>query len=221
MKDARKKEIFELLIKAVVEYDEESIDELCRSAVENQIDPQEAIQNGLSRGMHKVGELYDRQEFGIPEVLLCADVFTRGAEVLKPFIQETASSEKLKCTVLIGTVEGDIHSIGKNMVKFMLGVGGFNVFDLGEDVPAQHFIDRIKQGNVDIVALSTMMTTTLASMKSIIDEIKILFPDMKFMVGGASLTNESAEKVGADGYAENATAAVKKAKQIAGALKAG
>lgn len=219
MEDGKKKEIFELLVKAVVEYDEESIDELCRSAVENQIDPQEAIQNGLSRGMHKVGELYDRQEYGIPEVLLCADVFTRGAEVLKPFIQEKASSEKLKCTVLIGTVEGDIHSIGKNMVKFMLGVGGFNVVDLGEDVPAQQFIDRIKGENVDIVALSTMMTTTLASMKRIIDEIKIIFPDTKFLVGGASLTNESAEKMRADGYAENATAAVEEAKQIAGAMK--
>jgi methanogenic corrinoid protein MtbC1 len=219
MEDRKKKEILELLVKAVVEYDEESIDELCRSAVENQIDPQEAIQNGLSRGMHKVGELYDRQEYGIPEVLLCADVFSRGAEVLKPFIQEKASSEKLKCTVLIGTVEGDIHSIGKNMVKFMLGVGGFNVVDLGEDVPAQQFIDRIKGENVDIVALSTMMTTTLASMKRIIDEIKIIFPDTKFLVGGASLTNESAEKMRADGYAENATAAVEEAKQIAGAMK--
>jgi methanogenic corrinoid protein MtbC1 len=219
MEDEKKEEMFALLEKAVVEYDEESIDDLCRSAVENEIDPQEAIQNGLSRGMHKVGQLYDRQEYGIPEVLLCADVFTRGAEVLKPFIQEKASSERLMCTILIGTVEGDIHSIGKNIVKFMLGVGGFDVVDLGEDVPAKQFIDRIKQQNVDIVALSTMMTTTLASMKKIIDEIKSIFPDKKFLVGGASLTFETAETLGADGYAENATVAVKIAKRIAGALK--
>ncbi len=219
MEDEKKKEMFALLEKAVVEYDEESIDELCRSAVENKIDPQEVIQNGLSKGMHKVGHLYDRQEYGIPEVLLCADVFTRGAEILKPFIREMASSEKLMYTILIGTVEGDIHSIGKNIVKFMLGVGGFDVVDLGEDVPAKQFIDQIKQQNVDIIALSTMMTTTLTSMKKIIDEIKSIFPDMKFLVGGASLTDETAETMGADGYAENATAAVKIAKQIAGALK--
>ncbi len=208
-----KRDILKRMADIVIRYDEEKIDEVCKAALDAGIDPNEAILNGLARGMQKVGELYEEQEYGIPEVLLCADVLNRGMDILKPYVKGTAS--RLNRKILIGTVEGDIHSIGKNIVKLMLEVGGFEVVDLGEDVAPRQFIEELRRNGGDIVALSTMMTTTLSSMQRVINEVQKEFPEMIFLVGGASVTSETAEKFGASGYAENATEAVKVAKKIA------
>jgi corrinoid protein of di/trimethylamine methyltransferase len=209
-----KEQILKELADVVLSFDEEAVEGLCQLALDSGIDPNEAILDGLSKGMQVVGDLYDRQEYGIPEVLLCADTLNRGVDILRPHIVKRTSSQTKNCRIIIGTVEGDIHSIGKNIVKLMLGVDGFDVVDLGEDVPSQKVIEEIGKTSTDIVALSTMMTTTLASMKKIIDDVKQKYPQMKFLVGGASVTHETARKFGADGYGENATGAVEAARKI-------
>ncbi len=207
-------EILDRMAQIVVEFDEDSIDGVCNEALEAGIDPNEAILNGLARGMNRVGELYESQEYGIPEVLLCADVLNRGMDILKPHIK--GAGDKVSARVVIGTVEGDIHCIGKNIVGLMLEVGGFQVTDLGEDVSPEQFIEEIEKQGCDILALSTMMTTTLSSMKNIIDKVAHQFPETRFLVGGASVTPETSERFGASGYAENATEAVKTARRLAG-----
>ena len=207
-------EILDRMAQIVVEFDEDSIDGVCNEALEAGIDPNEAILNGLARGMNRVGELYESQEYGIPEVLLSADVLNRGMEILKPHLKGTGT--KVSARVLLGTVEGDIHCIGKNIVGLMLEVGGFEVTDLGEDVTPDRFIEEIEKKGCEIVALSTMMTTTLSSMKNIIDKVAERFPDTLFLVGGASVTPETSERFGASGYAENATEAVKTARKMVG-----
>jgi methanogenic corrinoid protein MtbC1 len=205
-------EIFKKMADVVVRYDDEKIDDVCREAISAGIDPQEAIMFGLAEGMRKVGLLYEAQEYGIPEVLLCSDVLARGMDILKP--RATGKPEKMERRIVIGTVEGDIHSIGKNIVKLMLEVGGFEVIDLGEDVAPGRFIDEIQGKGGDIVALSTMMTTTLSSMRKIMEAVRGTFPDIKILVGGASVTRSTAEKFGASGYAENAVEAVRVANEI-------
>jgi methanogenic corrinoid protein MtbC1 len=133
-------------------------------------------------------------------------------EYLKPHV--TGDSEAVGSRVIIGTVEGDIHSIGKNIVKLMIEVGGFSVVDLGEDVAPMQFREECRERGGDIVALSTMMTTTLQSMKRTIEDVGGQFPDVDFMAGGASVTEETAKKFGASGYAENATEAVRVARGL-------
>lgn len=214
MSDENKaEEILMRIADIVIKFEEESIDGACKEALDAGIDPNEVILNGLARGMQRAGILYDEQEYGIPEVLLCADVLDRGMDILKPFVK--GPSSPMNCRIVIGTVEGDIHSIGKNIVKLMLEVGGFEAVDLGEDVSPDYFITELKKNGGDIVALSTMMTTTLTSMKKIIDDVGRIFPEIPFLVGGASVTRDTADKLGADGFAKNATEAVEEAKKIA------
>lgn len=211
-----REEILERMAEAVVRFDEEGVEALCAEALDAGIDPSNAILKGLARGMQRVGELYDCQEYGIPEVLLCADTLNRGMAFLKPYVQ--GGTRAMKYRVPIGTVEGDIHSIGKNIVKLMLEVDGFEVVDLGEDVTPDRFLEECRERGADMVALSTMMTTTLQSMKNIIDQVEHEFPGTHFLVGGASVTRETAVKFGAHGYADNATEAVKAARKIAGSI---
>lgn len=206
------KDILQRIAEAVVQFDEEHVDGLCAEALEEGIDPNDVILLGLAKGMQRVGELYDKQEYGIPEVLLCADTLNRGMGYLKPHVSSGVQRQGFR--VIIGTVEGDIHSIGKNIVKLMLEVGGFKVVDLGEDVAPSQFLDECREGGGDIVALSTMMTTTLQSMKQTIDQVGGEIPNILFLAGGASVTEETALKFGARGYAENATEAVKVAKGL-------
>jgi methanogenic corrinoid protein MtbC1 len=207
-----RKDILRRMIDIVVSFEEENVEEVCREALDAGIDPNEAILEGLAAGMRKAGELYDGQEYGIPEVLLCADTLNRGMEVLKPHVKSDGA--RLNRRILIATVEGDIHSIGKNIVKLMLEVGGFEVRDLGEDVAPAKFLQELNSGGGNMVALSTMMTTTLANMRAIIDDVRGEFPETLFLVGGASVTDDTARRFGAHGYAENATEAVSVAKKI-------
>jgi methanogenic corrinoid protein MtbC1 len=202
------------MARIVVEYDEEGIDGVCGEALAAGVDPNDAILNGLACGMNKVGELFELQEYGIPEVLLCADVLNRGMDILKPYVKKKRG--KVRSRVIIGTVEGDIHCIGKNIVKLMLEVNGFEIIDLGEDAGPDRFIEEIEKLSCDIVALSTMMTTTLSSMKNIIDRVGERFPAVRFLVGGASVTPETSKKLGASGYAINATEAVRVAEKMTG-----
>jgi len=165
--------------------------------------------DGLAAGMETVGKLYDSQEYFVPEVLMCSDALYRGLDILRPHVKEAAG--RVKGQVVIGTVEGDVHDIGKNLVKMMFEVAGFKVHDLGRDVKLEKFLEEQLRTDSDIVALSALMTTSMLAMPKVIKMIKERNPNVRIMVGGAPLSSEVADKYGADGYAENAVNAVQEA----------
>jgi methanogenic corrinoid protein MtbC1 len=160
--------------------------------------------------MEVVGELYERKEYFVPELLMSADALYAGLDILKPHIKRQETEES-KGVVVIGTVQGDVHDIGKNLVKIMFEVAGFTVHDLGRDVPLEKFVEEQMRTDAQIVALSAMMTTTMMGMKRVVEMIKAKNPNVAIMLGGAPVTKEIATLFGADGYAESAGNAVQEA----------
>jgi corrinoid protein of di/trimethylamine methyltransferase len=217
MDDARKKEILEKLAEAVVEYDEDMAKEWSQIALDEKMDAFEAIMNGLAAGMETVGELYDQQEYFVPEMLMCADALYAGLDILRPHIRK--EDVKNIGQVVIGTVQGDVHDIGKNIIKLMFDVGGFEVHDLGRDVPLEKFVEEQMKTDSEIVAMSAMMTTTMTGMKKVIEMIKEKNPDVAIMLGGAPVTQDVADLFGADGYAESAGNAVQEAIKMISQLR--
>lgn len=215
--EARKKEILKGLHDAVVEYEEEDVAELSQAALDEGIDAYEAIMDGLAAGMETVGGLYDTQEYFVPEVLMCSDALYRGLDILKPHMKGDES--KLKGQVVIGTIEGDVHDIGKNLVKMMFEVAGFTVHDLGRDVKLEKFVEEQMKTDSEIVALSALMTTSMLAMPKVIEMIRSRNPNVKIMVGGAPVSSEVAGKYGADGYADNAANAVQEAINMVASLR--
>lgn len=211
-----KEEIFKKLSDSVVNMEEEETSELANKVVEEKIDAYEAIDKGLSDGMGRAGKLFEEEEYFVPELLMCSDAMYAGLNILKPHLKKVDSGDKYK--VVIGVVEGDTHDIGKNLVKLMLETSGFEILDLGRDVPAQKFVDEAKNSNADIIAISSLMTTTMDTMEEV---IKILQKDnvrndFKVMVGGGPISQNFADKIGADGYSVNASEAVRLAKHLVG-----
>lgn len=215
--EEKKKEILERLKQAVINYDEDSSKEAAKDAINNGIDAAEAIFNGLVKGMEEVGRLFEAQEYFVPELLMCADALYAGLDILKPHMKKLDLG--VKGSVVIGTVEGDVHDIGKNIVKMMFDVAGFNVYDLGRDVPLDKFVEEQLRTDSDLVCLSAMMTTTMVGMKSVIDKIKAKNPNVKIMIGGAPVSQDIAEKWGADGYAKDASNALKDAINMISSLR--
>jgi corrinoid protein of di/trimethylamine methyltransferase len=217
MDDARKKEILEKLAEAVVEYEEDMAKEWSQIALDENMDAFEAIMNGLAAGMETVGDLYDKQEYFVPEMLMCADALYAGLDILRPHIKQ--ADRKKMGQVVIGTVQGDVHDIGKNIIKLMFDVGGFEVHDLGRDVPLEKFVEEQMKTDSEIVAMSAMMTTTMTGMKKVIEMIKEKNPDVAIMLGGAPVTQDVADLFGADGYAESAGNAVQEAIKMISQLR--
>jgi corrinoid protein of di/trimethylamine methyltransferase len=217
MDDARKKEILEKLAEAVVEYDEDLAKEWSQIALDENMDAFEAIMNGLAAGMETVGDLYDKQEYFVPEMLMCADALYAGLDILRPHIKK--EDRKKMGQVVIGTVQGDVHDIGKNIIKLMFDVGGFEVHDLGRDVPLERFVEEQMKTDSEIVAMSAMMTTTMTGMKKVIEMIKEKNPNVAIMLGGAPVTQDVADLFGADGYAESAGNAVQEAIKMISQLR--
>ncbi|MDQ7783119.1 MAG: corrinoid protein [Desulfomonilaceae bacterium] len=216
--EERRSEILANLSSGVVEYDEEQVREWAHIALEEGLDAYDAIMSGLAAGMEIVGDLYDRHEYFVPEILMCADALYAGLDILKPHLSVEASRAP-KGQVVIGTVQGDVHDIGKNLIKMMFDVGGFTVHDLGRDVPLDKFAEEQIRTNSDIVAISAMMTTTMMGMKKIVQAIKAKNPNVAIMLGGAPLTRDVAELFGADGYAEHAGNAVQEAIKMIAQLR--
>jgi methanogenic corrinoid protein MtbC1 len=194
---------------AVLTMDEDGARELSRAAVEKGIDAYYVVLHGLTAAMDKAGELYVKQEYFVPELLLCSDALYAGLEILKPHIK-TAEVEKQK-QIVIGVVEGDIHDIGKNLVKIMFEAAGWIVHDLGKDVVLKRFVEEQKRTHSDIVAMSALMTTSMLAMPKAIEMIRAEDPDVAIMLGGAPLTREIALNYGANEYADNAGEAVQAA----------
>jgi len=209
MEEARKKEILDKLAEAVVEFEEDVAREWAQTALDEGMDAYEAIMQGLAAGMETVGDLYDQQEYFVPELLMSADALYAGLDILKPHIKE--EDVKKMGQVVIGTVQGDVHDIGKNIIKLMFEVGGFEVHDLGRDVPLEKFVEEQLKTDAEIVAMSAMMTTTMTGMKKVVEMIKEKNPDVAIMLGGAPVTQDVADLFGADGYADTAGNAVQEA----------
>ena len=212
-----KEEILKKLAECVVEFDEDGAKEWAQKALDSGMDAFEAIMDGLAAGMEKVGDLYDQHEYFVPELLMSGDALYAGLDVLKPHIKK--ESVKNLGQVVIGTVQGDVHDIGKNIIKLMFEVGGFEVHDLGRDVPLEKFVEEQLRTDSEIVAMSAMMTTTMVGMKKVIEMIKEKNPNVAIMLGGAPVTQDVADLWGADGYAEKAGNAVQEAIKMISQLR--
>lgn len=204
-----KEELFKRLSDAVVAMYEEKTVEIAQMAVANQIDAYDAIEKGLSHGMERAGKLYEQGEYFIPELLICSDAMYAGLNVLKPHIK-TIKEEK-KRRVVIGVVKGDTHEIGKDLVKIMLEASGFEIYDLGYDIAPHQFVEKAKEVKADIIAISTLMITTMGRMKEVIQLLKEENDRERFkvIVGGGPISQGFANHIGADGYAKNSGAAAK------------
>lgn len=202
---------------AVIFFDEDEMKASVTQWLENGFDPAGAIFNGLVPGMEEVGSLYEDQVYFIPELLLCADVLYKGLELLKARIQKKDLHVKGK--VVIGVVYGDIHDIGKNIVKMMLEISGFDVHDLGRDVSLEKFAGKLSEVQPDILCLSAMMTTTMLEIRKMIKALKENNPELKVMVGGAPFSENIARRWGASGYGQDAHHALKAAINIMNQIK--
>jgi corrinoid protein of di/trimethylamine methyltransferase len=218
-----KEELREGLLKelcdGVVNFDEDKVAEAAKRVLEEGLDAYDAIMNGMAAGMEIVGDLYDKHEYFVPELLLCADALYAGLGILRPHIKREDQADKLKGQVVLGTVQGDVHDIGKNLIKLMFDVAGFTVHDLGRDVPLEKFVEEQVRTDSEIVALSAMMTTTMMGMKKVVEMIKKKNPDVMIMLGGAPVTKDVADLFGADGYAESAGNAVQEAIKMISRLR--
>jgi len=212
-----KEKLFKELADAVVDMDEEKSVATAEAVVTAKIDAYEAIEKGLSAGMERAGELFDEEEYFIPELLMCSDTMYAGMDILKPHIRQDAVAEKRR--VVIGVIEGDTHDIGKNLVKIMLETSGFDVIDLGRDIPPARFVATAREIDADIIALSTLMTTTMDGMGEVVRQLKGqgIRDSFKVIVGGGPISQGFADRIGADGYAVNAADAVRLARRLTAA----
>jgi len=211
-----KEKLFAAIAENVVEMEDETVEELCRQSLEQGIDAAETINSGLIPGMDKVGELYESGEYFLPEVLTASYAMNVGIDVLKPHIKQEEGGEKIR--VVIGVVEGDTHDIGKNLVRIMSESGGFEVYDLGRDVPLADFVQTAEEKEADFICMSTLMTTTMGGMKTVIDMLheKGIRNKYKVMIGGGPISQKFADEIGADAYTVDAASAVKKMKELKG-----
>ena len=187
---------------------------LVEKALAQRSSAEDILNNGLMIGMNVIGEKFKAMEVFIPEVLVAARAMNAGMEILKPLLVKAKVKSKGK--VVVGTVKGDLHDIGKNIVGMMLKGAGYDVFDLGTNVSKEQFLELIKKEKIDILGMSALLTTTMTYMKDVIDELKKenLKNKVKVMIGGAPLSEAYAVRIGADGYAPDAASAVDLAKSL-------
>ena len=207
----RTKEILEGLKIAVKDFEEEEAATWAKTALEEGVDPFTATMEGLAEGMIMAGDLYNQKEYFVPELLMCSDALNAGLTVLKPAIEASGRESEVKGSIVVGVVEGDVHDIGKNLVKIMFEVAGWTVHDLGKDVPLAKFVEEQVRTDSDVVGLSALMTTSMLGMPEVIRKLKEKNPNVRILLGGAPINPEVAEKYGADGYAKTAGTAVDEA----------
>lgn len=200
---------------SIIRGDAKKATELVSKALAENISVEEILNNGLIAGMNIVGVKFKNNEFYVPEVLIAARAMNKAMEVLQPEIEK--ADIKAQAKVAIGTVKGDLHDIGKNLVSMMWKGAGFEVVDLGIDVPEEKFVDAVKNG-VQLIGLSALLTTTMPAMKDVIEKLKAegIRNNVKVIIGGAPVTQAYADEIGADGYAPDAGSAVDKAKELLG-----
>jgi len=207
-------EILSNLGDALLAGESEEVRRLTGKALQGGFSPQQILDAGMRPAMERLGERFSLGLAYLPELLVAADTMKAGMEVLRPFILR--GDVKPEATLLLGTVEGDIHDIGKNLVRMMFEGGGFRVIDLGVDVACDRFLEAYRRERPDLVGLSALLTTTLGQMESVVLGIRAEDSQAKVIVGGAPVRQEFASRIGADGYAPDAAQAVKVARRILG-----
>lgn len=212
-------ELFIRMAQAVIDGEKERAVKLAQEALHLEIPPLEAINKGYVAGIQKVGELFEKGDFFLPELVMGAEAMQAALAVLEPELKRRHQERERLGSAIAGTVEGDIHEIGKRLVCTMLVANGFDVLDLGPDVAAKTFIEKVRELKPDLLLLSALMTTTMPEQKSVIEALNGtgLRDRVKVMVGGAAVSPSWAEEIDADGYAENAIEAVEVAKGLVGA----
>lgn len=209
-----KEELLKRLSDGVVDMEEDDVAEAAKEYLEAGYPAFDGIMEGLVDGMNRASQLYEEEEYFVTDVLLCSDAMYVGLDILRPYLPEVSSDDKI--IGVIGVVEGDTHDIGKNLVRIMLETAGFHMIDLGRDVPLAKFVETAKEENADFVCMSTLMTTTMGGMETVIRllEEEGLRDKVKVMIGGGPISQKYADKIGADGYSQNAVEAVKLAKRL-------
>jgi 5-methyltetrahydrofolate--homocysteine methyltransferase len=215
-------ELFEQIVVATVEGDEAKCVVLAQQILDEGLDPVEAIENGYSKGMQIVGVKFAKMEYYLPDLMLSARAVNAAMDVLKPHLMER-KDRGTQGTIVLGTIQGDLHDVGKNIVKIMLEASGFTVHDLGVDVSVRRFVEKAEEVDADIIAASAILTTTMAYMPDLTEFLVEMGVRDQYLVmlGGAPVTATWAVETGADGYGENATEAVEVAKRLMRAKKEG
>jgi len=208
--------ILEKVVESVMDGNVEECEKFVKEALQQGIDPMEIIKKGLSKAMNIIGEKFQRLEIFLPDMILAADAVVAGIEIVKPKLKTKNDWKGAEGKIVFGTIQGDVHDIGKNIVKIMLETSGFEVFDLGRDVPVDRFIEKAEEVGADIIGMSALMTTTMVYMPVLIKKLKEMGIKNKYqvMVGGAPVLPAWADQIGAEGYGEDAMAAVGVAKRL-------
>jgi 5-methyltetrahydrofolate--homocysteine methyltransferase len=208
-------DILQKIASELYEGEDESVAALVQQALDQDLSPKEVLQDGLITGMDQVGKDFKAGDLFVPQVLIAARAMHAGMNVLRPLLAETDSVSAGK--YLIGTVKGDLHDIGKNLVEMMLEGAGFETIDLGTDVDPQAFVDAVREHKPILIGMSALLTTTMVQMKATVEALEEagLRDSVKIMVGGAPVTATYAEQIGADAYAPDAASAVDKARDLA------
>ena len=211
-------ELLSKLTQAVIDGEPEDAAELAQQALDQGLDPLTCINEGLTPGIDRVGELFAAEEYFLPDLIIGGEAMKEALAILEPALSGDEEREVLG-RVVLGTVEGDLHEIGKTLVGTMLTANGFLVTDIGTDRPAADFVAAVKESNATLVGASALLTTTMPAQQKIVEALieAGLRDQVKVMVGGAPITQSWAEKIGADGYAEDAIGAVTLAKRLVGA----
>lgn len=209
-----KETLLKRLSDGVLEMEEEEVETASQEYLNGGYPVLEGIMKGLVDGMNRASQLFEEEEYFVTDILLCSDAMYAGLEVLKPCLPK--EGDVVKKRGVIGVVEGDTHDIGKNLVKIMLETAGFELIDLGRDVPLQHFVEAVQRENADFLCMSTLMTTTMGGMETVIHLLEEagMRKKIKVMIGGGPVSQNYADKIGADGYSRNAVEAVKLAKRL-------
>lgn len=214
----RPEEIFNKMKEAVILGDTKEALKWTREAVDKGVDPRDAIEKGLVEGIKEIGARWDREEIYLPEIVIAADTFKKGAAILDRELMRMGKTRESLGKILLGTVEGDIHDLGKNIVGTYLTAAGFDVYDLGVDVPTETFVKKVEELKPHIIGLSALCSFTMPMQKKIIDALKEvgLRDKAKVIVGGCSATQEWADEIGADAFGEDVFDALEKVKKLLG-----
>jgi corrinoid protein of di/trimethylamine methyltransferase len=207
------------LTDAVIAGDTATAEQTAKDALAAGISAYDAIMNGLAEGMKTVGDKYEKKEYFLPDMLISADAMYAGLNILTPHIPKSESKSKGK--IVLGVVEGDIHDIGKNIVKIMLTASGYEVVDLGRDVPTADFVEKAKSEGAQVIAMSTLLTPTLMSMKTVEDKLKEegMKDKVRTVIGGGATSEDWKSKIGSDAYGKDASEAVDKVKVLIESIK--
>ncbi|GAB6151465.1 corrinoid protein [Desulfosporosinus burensis] len=213
-----KEELLQQLSDCVFEMEDENVTDIAKEYIDSGYEALDGVLKGLVDGMNRAGQMYEEEEYFVTDLLVCSDAMYNGLEVLRPHLPQDKDADAVNYKCVIGVVEGDTHDIGKNLVRIMLETAGFEMYDLGRDVPLTSFVEKAKDVDAQLICLSTLMTTTMPGMKEVVEmlEKEGLKDKVKVMIGGGPISQAYCDQINADGYAINAIGAVSLAKKLVG-----